>query len=735
MPDIPTIAALAYRYGTIKKNEFELVNKLACERPGKSLISDILINQGFATKYQIGLLTIIQNFHVIQKQGIEFGRIAVEQGIATEQDIEKALIVQKNAFKKTKLKKLIGDILVKADVITLLQRDQILKAQKQIEKRSSLLIKSEEDSALSEYEQEFLKVKDLDKEFAKRVINKNYATINEIKLAKQVQKKEFQKKNRIMLLGDILVKQGVISKDQKNLIQTEQADTPFMSQIFLAVSEDRMEALCQVAKDKKNNFKITLDEIKSKLIQEKIEYGIFSDSLIQCYIDKEYTIFPVARGSFPAEYNDQAVKYFFKRNTLEREEIKKGSPLAEQVISGIGLMGKDIFAKPIERDKLQNIPVSLIRCGYGTRLSQDNKKAFAKKTGVPSVSIKNRLYIHPVLNVLEDADLRYGRLDKYADLNISGTLSDAYPVTSGNLKANEIRGTNITAQGDIKVNFGITGAKIRCQGNIQAKYIKNSTIEAFGNVTIQHEIIDSTIVISGKFTGKNARVIASDISAKNSIVIGASGSRVTEPCTLAAGRDDHILLEIQRVDAGIDKVTKTIDELREQREQDIKKSEGLFTTMVQLKLFHDKSEKNKNKIEKLIVEKKERDQDRKKTKVLLNKLKNKMKTSINSLKALNSDKKKIELRQEKIEKAIKKLEPQVEQSVAELERDRSMLLNWASNSLGKPAITINTKAAKTTIFKGVFSKKILKKDFRKIVVKESKSADGKNHYNLKIFKG
>jgi hypothetical protein len=699
LSEIPTVAMLAYRYGTIKKNEFELVNKLYNENLNKPSFNDILINQGFATEYQVGLLGIIQDYYIIQQQGIEFGKIAVEHGFATKQDIEKALVVQKDAFKKAKVKKLIGDILVESKVITLQQRDQVLKEQK-----------------------------------------------------------KFEKIKEKVLLGDVLVNQGIISNEQKDIVLVEQKMArqkktekrlkeksldSFPLRISFAVSDDCMEALVLIEKYKKNGKNITLNEIKTKLTQDGIKYGVFSDSIIQCYIDKKYTVFPVAKGAFPLEHNGQAINYFFKTSNIKKDQIKKGTPLAEQKISGIGLVGKDVFSKSIERDKLKNTPVSLMRCGSGTRFSKDNKKVFAKKTGLPSLSITNKLYIHPILNILEDADLRYGKIEAFADINISGTLSDAYPVTAGNLKATEIRGTKIKAQGNISVALGITGAKIRCQGNIQAKYIKNSIIEAYGDVNVQHEIIDSEIIISGKLKGQKARVIASSISAKNSIDIGSCGSRVTEPSTLSAGRDDHALLKSEQIDAEIIKLKAELDELRDQREHLIKKEDLLFKKMVQLKLFHDKTEKKKKKIEEQFADIKNKNKSQKiidpkndkKTQTLLNKLKNKMKISVNSLKALNNDKKKITPRLKQIENRVEKIKPGIEKSVAELERDRTLVLMWASGKSGKPEINIKAKASETTIIKGIFSEKVLQKDFRNIIVKESKTVGKADNYSLKIFKG
>lgn len=737
--DIPNIAMLAYRYGTIKKNEFKLVNELYDKRPNKSSFTDLLLNQGFATEYQIGLIKLIQDYHIIQKKGIEFGKIAVEKGLATEQDIEKALLAQKKAFKKAKLKKLIGDILVESKIITLEQRDQILEQQKEIEQRSSLLLKNEEDSDLSEYEQEFLKVKNLDKDFGKLVINKNLATTEQVNLAQKKQEKEFATTKQITILGDILVGQGVISAEQKVLVLTEQKRSEqkvkkqrsAQPRVSIAISDDNMEAHALLDK-KEGGENITLAEIKAKLTQNKIKHGILSDSLIQCFIDKKQIFFSVARGDFPLERSSQTIEYLFDIKYMSKDQIKKGGSLAEQKISGQGLLGKDVLGNSVERDNFENRSASLIRCGFGTRLSKDNKKAFAKKTGVPSLSMTQKIHIHPVLNILEDADLRYGKIEQSADVNISGTLTDAFPVIVGHLKVNEIRGTDLEAQGNIDVAFGIIGAKIKCQGSIRAKYIKNSTIEAFGDVSVQHEIMDSDITISGELKGPKSRVIASSISAKNSITIGSAGSRVTEKCTLAAGRDDHIVLQTRQIDNKIEVIKKELNELREIREQTIVKEGRIFKKMVQLKRFHDNTEKKKKQLEGNVTAGQE---NNKKTKTLVKKLTNKMKTSVNSLKALNGEKKKGELRLKQIGIKIEKIQPKIDANIAELEKDRAILLSWASGKAGLPEIKIKTRAAETTLVKGVFLEKVLARDFKNIIVKEKTAKDTEGGYSIKIIKG
>ncbi len=647
---LPNTAMLAFRYGTISKNEFELVNKLYNKASGSSSFADILINQGFATRHQAGLLKIIRDFYLIRHQSRAFGNIAVKQGFATRQDIKNALTIQRTAFKKKKTNRLIGDILVESGVMTKKQRDQILKEQKNLEKEKQ---DKKEKSASS------------------------------------------------------------------------------LPAISLVVSDDSMDVLIMVNRQNQADKSITVNKIKTELEQKQIKYGLFSDSIIQCFIDGGDTVFSIARGSFPLKYDNRAITFFFNPDNIEKEYVKKGDCLARQKISVKDIKGKDVFSRPITRDKLKNMPASLLRCGSGTRLSRDSQKIFAKKTGMPFFSVYKKFYIHPVCNILEDADAGYGRIEEFANINISGTLGSAFPVTAGSIEAKEIRGTEIKANGNITAEFGITRASIRCQGDVKAKYIRNSTIEAFGDVIVQHEIIDSKIIISGKLKGSGARVIASHISAKNGIKIKRCGSSVTEPCTLAAGRDDHALLESKNIDHAIKNIKTELDSLREKRAELVKRTDQLYKQMARLKQFHDTAEKKKIKLESQLKGR----EINKKTRVLLNKLKNKIKISINSLKELNSNKKRIESKLKKIDSTIKITRKDVENKISSLENDRSIILHLASKQPGQPEINIKDNVFEKTVLKGIFSEKTIEKSFNKVIVKEVRTTNTKSGHSLKIFKG
>jgi hypothetical protein len=81
---------------------------------------------------------------------------------------------------------------------------------------------------------------------------------------------------------------------------------------------------------------ITLADIKTKLAQKNINFGVFSDSFLQSYIDKNHMTFSIARSVLPQKSNTGFIKYFFKESIAElgrdrtmvlvRASDRKGKP-------------------------------------------------------------------------------------------------------------------------------------------------------------------------------------------------------------------------------------------------------------------------------------------------------------------------------------------------------------------------------------------------------------------------
>jgi len=347
----------------------------------------------------------------------------------------------------------------------------------------------------------------------------------------------------------------------------------------------------------------TVPDIKILLIHHGITNGIYSDALLQSQLNHGNLNFPAARSDFSSKLIT-AKKFIFhlETNLTERGEKRKGETLVEQDFSPTSLVVKDIFGKEINQDCSQK---TVIRCGTGTRLSRDGASFLAAKTGVASLSIEGKLFVHPIIHVLEDADLRYGPLEPYANLSISGVLTGAYPITAGTIKAKEIRGARIESIGTIRVDVGITDTIIRSQGDIHARYLHNCQIESFGNIYIKNEIFDSKITCSGKVDSPACRIISSHIFAKKGVKLAGAGSEKTKSCTISAGGEYHLLEVGKSIAHEIDLISSKLETLKEKKEEQNQLSKKIFQKMIELKMFHDRA-KTKKKHLSLEFKKKQR---------------------------------------------------------------------------------------------------------------------------------
>ncbi len=741
---IPTLAELALQYGTINAEQFQHLQKLYAlkhkEDPAIT-IAQLILNLNFATQYQIGLLKLIADYMIIKKQGEIFGRIAIEKGFATEKDIEKAIEHQKKEFRRAKLKKLIGDILVESGVITIKQKNSVLEEQTFLdtelekiliepqfeENNSSDRASTKEDPALSEYEKKFLQIKVLDKEFSASVIEKGFATDAQIRTAQKAQEEAFEKENRIQILGDFMVQLNIMTEEQKNLVLKEQKRIDGISQpekeavLTVSISKDRREAVIKINRDIE---KLTFRDIQRALQIRGIKFGIDPDAVLQCNLDMKNTEFVAARQDFSLELiKNKKTSYYFDISQVDKQEKRMGAPLAERSLGSETYIKKDLFGNNLEQSKDYNFT---FRCASGTRLSDDKTKAFAGKTGFPSLSIERKLYIHPTISVLEDIDLRRGPLEAYANLKISGMLTgSSYPVTAGDLYAREIRDARIEAIGSVWSEFGITNSYISAQGDVHAKYIHNCRVETFGNIFVENEIIDSEVFSSGKIDSNRCRVISSTLFAKKGIALsGVGGSNRAIACILGAGTEHHLLEKAKRIELEINDIRSSLDELNDKKDEQERGANKIFQKMVELKIFHDRAKIKKLKLSNEFKKKKDsvNKEELKNIIILVQAFEKRMEDAISSLKELNETKKNFDKKSDLFQKKIKKLEPGIEEKISDLNTDMLAIFEWARKQESHPCIKIKKQAFAGTIFKGVYSSLAIETELTNFSVVEKQTS-------------
>jgi len=732
--NIPTLASLALQYGTIDNDQYR----------------------------HLTALHLLGENHIIRKRGEEFGKIAIEKGFATQIDVKKAIKFQKKEFKRARVRKLIGDILVESRVITTKQKNNILREQILLEQRANNIFSNDQEKiqnhgngdngkepspiaegpALSDYEKKFLQIKVLDREFAAGVTEKGLASEREIMMAQKVQEEEFEKKNRLKILGDIMVEMEFITEEQKNIILQDQNISKGItdkgdkilkekeSAIEVTISPDKMVARVKI--DKKFLPRITAFKIKDQLKLHGITHDVYPDELLQSQLNMGNLEFAAARADYSSKLAEaKNIIFHLKTNLTEQGEKRKGDPLAEQKLSQNNFPMKNIFGVQVKQESRKK---TAIQCGSGTRPSRDGTCFLAAKTGIPSFSIEKKLFIHPIINVLEDADLRYGPLEAYANLSISGVLTGAYPITAGTIKAREIRGARIESIGDIKTDVGITDAIIRSQGDIHARYLHNCQIETFGNIYIKNEIFDSRISCSGKIDSPGCRIISSTLFAKQGVKLAGAGSEKTNPCAITSGGEHHILELGNSIYQEIDRISAKLEALIEKRDEQGHLSQKIFQKMVELKIFHDRA---KNKKRFLAMEfKKNRDQI-KKSKLknivqLISNFETRIEKSITSLKEINKNKTAHDKKKAALEKKIISLTPKTNAAIRTLEEKLFLFFEWTRYQDNISKIEITGKAFPGTIFSGIYSSKKIDDIMENFSIHESFDPTLKNNLNYKM---
>nr|WP_320190353.1 FapA family protein [uncultured Desulfobacter sp.] len=647
--NIPTLADLALKYGTISKDQHDYLIKLFAFKKERVDFEDLLRDEGMATQYQLGLLKLIREYQIVRKSGEEFGKIAIDKGLASKVDINQALELQKKEFKKSRHKKLIGDILVEAQILTTKQKNLILKEQALFNKQ---------DYDLS-YEKS--KIYDVSEE-------------------------------------------GRDKNDEKR------------SEIRIIVSSDRMTAWME--KGPSDGNAITLNQVKDAVRADGIVNGVYPDAFIQCFLEAGVNKFPVARVDWYNFLMSQSnFSLYINEDNGNPAEKKKGEVLVEQNNAVIEVQIESVYGETANAAQENNFPV---RCGENTRWSRNKLKILSAQSGKATLSAARKVYVHPEVHVLEDADYRYGPIEPYADLSVSGTITGAYIVTAGNLSAEEIRGTNIDAIGDVHARVGITDATIRAEGDVYARYIHNSTIETFGNVYVQNEIIDAQIRCAGKFESPKCRSISSKIYAKNGIVLAGVGSERSKPSIIVAGGEQHVIaLSVDILDK-INAIYNKLDILKDEKYDHKSQSEKIFQKMIELKTFHDNAKKKKDKLLSELDKKKQQINEKILTNIrmLISSYEKRMNTSLASLKAMNSSKKEHDMYVDELEKKIAISTALTEKEILSHEKTLFAYLEKAKKEKGVSIIEIKGKAYAGTVLGGVYRVMSLSDDGKGFKVKE-----------------
>jgi hypothetical protein len=324
----------------------------------------------------------------------------------------------------------------------------------------------------------------------------------------------------------------------------------------LVISADRLSARLFFPESLPDS--VTLEALKEYISQRGIVSGLIGDddltNMLASLKPKEEG-WLIAEGTPPQSGEDAKIIYHFDTEALkvgtvresgiidfkdkgEIQQIKEGDLLAEKVPLVKEVPGKDVLGQSIPVDKAQDEP---LLAGENTKASEDGLKVTAKTGGRPALAKDGQISVYPELRIEGDVGLETGHIRFSGHINVRGIIQEGFRVKGGRLTAMEINKAEVDVEGDIDIQGGIIGSKVKTNGNIKARYIEASTIRALGDISVRDEVLHGDIEANGllSMTSPAGKIISSTISARKGMEAAIIGSDASRPCILIIGVDSQ----------------------------------------------------------------------------------------------------------------------------------------------------------------------------------------------------
>ena len=519
----PLIGELALKHGLIVKETLELAWKSCAKAQDPvTAFADLLLEQKLISSLDLKRLINASRAMTIRKKDVKFGTIAIEKGYISTSILKLALDEQKKELTLNKRSKLLGDILVEAGMITTSQRDDLLTEQNRHKELNRLIEKEKQITAALKPEEKL------------QPLTQNHNLTTALPLERGMK---------------------------------------------LTIPQDAIAAF--ISKTDEFDDSITSHEIKTILAKQNVVFGIVDETLINGFIKSKgfkTKPFRIALGIKPQRGKDATIKYFFDTDRLkvgkidpkgvidfkERGEIPKvaaNDVLAEKTPLVEGRDGKNVFGETTVVSPAKDIKMKYEK---GARLSTDGLKIIARIDGEPKLSWSGSVSVLDEVTT-DNVDYESGHIDYKGNVKVKGIVQSGFKVSGENVRATEIDGGIIHAEGDLSVTGGINEAIIYAKGNVWAKFIHKSTILCMGDIYTTREIVESTIDTSGACVINQGKIISSTINAKMGIFAQNVGTERSIPSTLKVGEDIFVLKELTEIKKNIALVRQQLVKCKEKK--------------------------------------------------------------------------------------------------------------------------------------------------------------------------
>jgi uncharacterized protein (DUF342 family) len=222
------------------------------------------------------------------------------------------------------------------------------------------------------------------------------------------------------------------------------------------------------------------------------------------------------------------------KNRGEIPQVNAGDLLVEKTPGEPGLPGKGVCGQVLPPPRIRD---PRLKCGKGAQRSEDGMRILAKVDGMPKLSADGKIFVFGMLNIEGDIGIETGNVEFEGYIEAEGLVTAGYTVKAKGLRTAGIQDAVIEVTEDLVCDGGIYGSTIKIGGNMKASHIHNCKIEILGDLVAHKEIFDSTVEVGGRCMIVGGKIITSEIDAKKGIEAMEIGSAGSNPCKLVVGFD------------------------------------------------------------------------------------------------------------------------------------------------------------------------------------------------------
>jgi len=702
-------------------------------------LGQFLVKNQIISQFELEIILYSQKYDQLLNLEFDFGNLAVHNNFSTIIEIKNALKEQILYFKTYNQFKSIGDILVDKRLMLEEYKDAIFKFQNRLENR--------EDSIY----------------FGEVALHKKFVKPEMVKKALSFQYMEYNKSQKIKLIGDIMIELNMISLKERNSILSCQKQLKYISNkknrtiwekhyyyfiqnnnLFnyndktkntnddikqipfeIVISKDLMEAYIKPLNKNSENSFLSINKIKLLLSQKNIKYGIVDDKQISYYLNKKlFHNMPwrIAVGTYPVNSIDYEIIYHFVNPGLENNDptkfnnVKNGELLAEKVHGRSGKNGINIFGEKIA---YKSIKCHEFKCGKGAVLSENGRCVYASASGAAVISKHNVISVLPHLLISGDMDFNKCNVYTSGVVTSNDIIKNGIKIKAETLCVQGISDAIVETTGDLIVFGEIKNATIKSKGKIKAISIISSKINALDDIIVNSEIISSNLKTNNKIIVKG-RIIDSNLYAVKGIKAKEVGSYNSRTCILTIGYDNSISEKINDCISRKKIIQNKIDEIQSP-ENDLnlklnKKDEQIEYICKKKKYISDKILSLKSKISFLIAKNNNKSIDN-----ILEKIEN-LNNKYN--KVLKKEKNIIKIRDEIVSKldyvksSIKDTLSNLKKQINSFENNIKFYCNELKNQNGNYEIAVTDTIFKGTIIKSPNSSMTINNNRQNVYIKE-----------------